>query len=737
MVGIRAAALITAVLIAAHPARAAEQFPFDVQNGRGTGGLVFSVAADPASPVRWTRVVRIVGTEDAVVSTERLSLPGEIAVETEAGDTVTLTPSALPPKRDLAPGMSVAIELAGTFSVAGVYRGELVLVVTGTPPRQRVVPIQITVTPAARPAPAVMPVDDHSAKAVAITEDVLGKVATRIPIRLRNTSSEPLTVAPVFATVVRLDKADAPTYQIAMPDADARGSPTVIAAGEVARFDLEVDKLEEPGIYAVEAMFKDGAAAPRYQPQTIKTTVYRRQSGWWAAFAIGLGALLAYLVKSFVSDGSRRLALRRRIALLGEHVRAVRSEAHSEQLMTAARLLELDVADRDRDARWGNSVDEVERIVARAEKRLSLLHSLVTASDALVLIDADKQIELRDKLDEALVAVRVDPGDDERVTAAQAAIDRLALRKVRRDQLVARLTDLRTLIAQQKRVGGPALVDALDTVEPSLASADLLLRTDDLDKLAKLIDETVGSVLDACIAELTRLASAPAPPPGVVAADWPITAADVKGWLTRATGDWKQRNAALLEAEKRYFTVAVKGVIAAARARAASGDSRATELAALATELETKLKANPLVAAAAYSQSLRLLEGPEPPAKGAMAFAPGELGAPGGPGGLAGAAVGWIPLVLGAIHDAAAPAERAGSVALERKLRTTTWLVNAVVLVIAVVSGLKALWLDNLSWGGSSAWVAAFLWGAGVQAAGDACAGIAGLRAKLTAPSAP
>jgi hypothetical protein len=725
MVGIRTAALITVVLIAARSARAAERFPFEVKNGRGASGLVFSVAADAAAPTRWLRTVRIVGTEDAVVSTERLSLAGEIDVETEAGDIVKLTPSDLPPKQDLAPGMSIAIDLKGTFTAPGVYKGEFVLVLGGTPPRQHVVPIQITVGPAEKRA--AMPVDDHSAKAVALTEDVFGEVATRLAIRMRNTSSGPITVAPAFATVVRIDKADAPTYQIAIPEADAKGPAVVIAAGDVARFDLPVDKLEGAGIYTVEAMFKDGSAAPRYQAQSIKTTVYRRQSGWWAAFAIALGAVLAFLVKGFVSDGSRRLALRRRIALLGEHVRAVRSEARGEQLINAARLLELDIADRDRDARWGNSVNEVEIIVARAEKRLALLRSVMTASDAIAKLDADKQTELREQLDRALVVIRVDPGDDERVREAQEAVDRLAVRGVSRGQLRARLTDLQTLMTQQQHIASPALRGELATIEDSLAAADQLLRGDELDRLGTLIDQKLGSVLDVCIAEVTRLASAIDPPAGVEAADWLATAAEVKSGLDRATGDWKRRNDALLAAEKTYFTTAVNGLIKRARATAASTESRAAELNAMASGLEVKLNTDPMSAAEAYWPGLHQLEAPPHKVVAMQAMTFGDPTA---------VTSGWIPLLLGAIHDVAAPGDRPGSVALDRKLKTTTWLVTAVVLVIAVASGLKALWLDNLSWGGTSAWVTAFLWGAGVQAAGDACAGIAGLRARLSSADA-
>jgi hypothetical protein len=403
-------------------------------------------------------------------------------------------------------------------------------------------------------------------------------------------------------------------------------------------------------------------------------------------------------------------------------------EAGSELLIAAARLLELDVADRDRDARWGNRVDEVEKIVARAEKRLALLRSVVGASRALTLIDAEKQAELRKKLDDALLVVRVDPEDDQKITAALDAVNGLALRAVRRDQLVARLTDLKALIAQQKPVGSAALVRALAPVEGSLAAADLLIRSDDLEQLDALVEDAVGRVLDACIAELTRLVQQPAPP-GVEAGDWSTTVAEVERKLAGATGAWKQRNAALLEAENCYFTAAVGGLSKLARARAASGDSRAAELTAMAAELDAKLKADPLAAAAMYSQSLRKLGPLEPrvTVRGAeatfLAREPSQ--------------VGWIPLLLGAIHSAVVPATQPDSVAFDRKLTTTTWLVNAVVLAIAVASGLKALWLDNLAWGGTSAWVTAFLWGAGVQAAGDACAGFAGLRARLSGAAGP
>ncbi|HEU4733830.1 MAG TPA: hypothetical protein VFT22_38320 [Kofleriaceae bacterium] len=729
MVCTRAAVLVTATLLGVQSVAAAqrpERFPFEIQNGRGPDGLVFSVPA-PGAP--WTRSIRIAGAGDGPINTASLRLPDKILVETDAGAATELTAGPLPPGQDLPPGASLVVALQGKFPAAGTYKGEIVLLLASTPVRQRVVPIQITVGPGGAPPLPPMPIEDHSAKSVAVTESITGGGSTVLAIRLRNATTESLTVSPAFSTVVRVDKADAPSVQIAVPEAHTDGTPVVLGPGAYQPFNLAIDRLDAPGIYSVETVFKDASDTPKYQAQTIKTIVYRRQSWLWAAIAIALGSVLAWWARWFLSDGSRRLALRRRVALLGEHVRAVRLEAGSEQLISAARLLELDVADRDRDARWGLRVSDVEPVVARAEKRLELLRSVVAAFATLARLDADKQGEPRKKLDDALVVVRVDPGDDQKVSAAQDAVNAIAPRALWRDQLAAQLVELRALIGQQKQVGSAELVTALAPIENSLALADGQIRSDALEELGPLLDDALGKVLDACAGELTRLAKGP-PPPGVDPADWTTAAAEVIAALPAAAGSRKERNAALVEAQKRYFTAAVGGLVKLARAKSASGDSRAAELAAMATDLETKLAANVLEAAAMYSPGLRKVQSPDPHVltRAAVGFGPAVT-----------PPAGWAPLQLGEVHSASAPEpmKPARSVALDRELTTTTWLVNGVVMVIAVLSGLKALWLDDLAWGGTTTWVAAFLWGAGVQAVGDTFTGLAGLRAKLSAAAPP
>jgi hypothetical protein len=58
-------------------------------------------------------------------------------------------------------------------------------------------------------------------------------------------------------------------------------------------------------------------------------------------------------------------------------------------------------------------------------------------------------------------------------------------------------------------------------------------------------------------------------------------------------------------------------------------------------------------------------------------------------------------------------------------------LVFGVVMAVAVVAGVKALWVDNPTWGSWGDLLGAFLWGSGVQVGAEAFVGLAALRAAL------
>lgn len=699
----------------------AEPLPFEIQNGRGAAGLVFTIQADPSQATKWSRLVRITAVGEGAQSTENLRIASPLLIETESGDGTEVKTKFDSAKQSLAAGASIPLELTGEFKAPGVYRGELLLVQA---PRQRVVPIQVTVSAG---KPTLLPIQEYGGKTIAAT----GPAPSILAIRLRNTGTEPIDVKPSFTSVARIDKPESPTYQIAVPAANAVGERQTIQPGDVGRFDLTIKDLDEPGIYTVDTVIANPAG--KYLSQSVKSTVYRRDTVWLAVAWIAIGALLAWLIRWYVSDGNKRMGLRRRIALLSEQIRLFRTDAHIESIVAAARVLELDVEDRHRDVRWGGKIEDIEKIIARAELRFALLRECTTALQRMEQIDAGTQAQARKTLDTALALVRVDPDKNEKVEAARQSILDLGLDGVRREQARARLAELREQIDIQMRTGSAELRESMLKIRQSLTEADYLDRTDKLKELEQLIELARDSMLDSCVEELERLAQSQTPPVGVTKGKWRTTVAELQQGRPEAKArlGWADRLRALQAAQRTYFSTAVEGLITEAIAKADAKDSRATQLREIAAELRALLDKKDVDAAAKlYSSRASIVTAPDPNEFSRDLV--GDESSEGKP------ARGWFPLQLLPPNPVSGERpEPESAVQHQRAIQSWGWLVNLAVLIIAVTTGVKTLWLDNLAWGGSGACLLAFLWGAGVQVTGDAFTGLVGLRAKLGGLTTP
>jgi|JI10StandDraft_1071094.scaffolds.fasta_scaffold20104_2 hypothetical protein len=700
-------------------AQAAEPLPFEIQNARGANGLVFVVSAGPKSS--WSRVVRLTVAGDVPRDTKNLRIVTPISVETEGGVAAEIA-ATLPQETQLVPGQWSTVEFTGRFTEPGVYRGELLLV-QGT--QQRVVPIQVTV----QGTPPMLPIQEHGGRAISAPASLYGEdLPVSVSIRLRNTGGELLDLEPLLAGVARIDKPDNPSYQFSVSAAMAVGEKRRLASGAVEPFDLLIRNIDQPGVYSVETLFRETSG--KYQPLSVKSTVYRRQSAIIAAVFICLGAVLAWLVRWFVSDGNKRLALRRRIALLGEAVRGFSRSTHTQDLLVAAQVLEADVRDRQRDAIWGGKFEDIEKIIARAEARLALLHEIAAATDQLKKIESDKQPQVRKVLDEALLAVRIDFGDDAKVATQREAVANLLLTGVRREQLRSQRADLAREIDRQRRQSSHEFASALGTIEVALTQADGLLGAERLDELETLLATSRSEVLTASIDECRRLAERAAPV-HVTNAIWARTTQQMVQHLERARKDlpWDQRYAALQEAQKTYYQAAVRGLIQMADESVADGGRKA-RLTVIADELRRLLEQDIWQAAQIYAARLAEVTPPASTIRSGVISARDSSGPVSAPQ----QDFSWLSRLLPTGHSLALQPRLADTNQLTRAISSIGWLVNFSVLVIAVGSGVKALWLDNLSWGGPGAWLAAFLWGAGVQAIGDLFTGLVGLRAKLGAP---
>jgi len=572
------------------------------------------------------------------------------------------------------------------------------------------------------PVSAALPIATHGGTAVTRTESLGGDDAVAFTLYVQNTDRDPLTVVPTVLGISELDKADGPMVRRMVDAQPMQGAPVQIAGGMPAAIKVSLPALDAPGIYEVETELVDRER--RFVPAIVKTIIYRRQSWVWAALWIGFGAVIAFAARLYIDGGAKRLKLRRRIALLLQQVGAARAHAQGDAVSAAARALELDVEDRRRYARWGGSVEDIKRVVDRAELRLALLRDVIDAAHQLERLEAGRQPVIRKTLDDALAVVRVDPGDDAVLTAKRTEIAQLGLLAAWRDQLVADLASLDGQVAIRMPAARPELGAKLREMTGELAKVRTELTADRLDAAYALLEALRPRLLEASADELAELIAGKLP--GVDPAPWVLAVEDIKAALADARDQakpWLARWTAFKTAQDRYITTAVTGLIALARKLAEADAQRAARMIAIATELEAALK-DPAGAAALYDARRREIE---------LAGMPVVRSGFAGAESAVATARMWLPIALGGGAPKPDAAAARQVVVLDREVTWTSVLVNLVILAIAVASGIKALWLDDLAWGAHGAALTAFLWGAGVQAAGNAFAGLAALRTRLGA----
>jgi len=681
--------------------RASAQPPFEFQNGRTATGLAFKVAGSGQGVTPWKKTLSLFGSGDGEQDTTKLVIAAR-RLETETGDWAELKVTQ-PAETKLAPGKSIEIEVSSELPAVGVYKSELILVQGG---KQKVVPLQVTV---AATTPIALPIQVYSAKAVASESSDDGKPID-MPIRIRNTGTEPLKLEVTLGTAARLDKVDNPTRELAIEAAALALKQTVVELqpGQMAPLELTLSGVTEPGLYRIETVLRE--LSGRFTATSVLTNVYRRTSWIVAALLIALGAGFTWIVRSFTTSGEQLLQARRRCALLSEQTQAFRKGAKTEKLMVAARTLELELDDRRRDLAWDGKAADLAPILDRVAQRLDLLQRIADAIERVDRLDADKQPGPRKVLDDALFVVRVDPGDATRIKTAAEAVQNLSVENLVRDQLRAQLEQLSDEVRRRELKSLYAKVDA----------AQLELQRDRFDETERAIEELRNHFADAMLEQLKRT-----PPKGMTEVDWKTASADLQGAALAGTA-WAPRLAQLKTFERKYFEIAAAHLIKVANDKIAAGDSRKSALEAAKVELETALKAPDSNLGSAYERHAELVTSRDP-----QSASKGPINAPQPGVGemILGPFAGFRTLAVpsaGRVESATTTSHAAQATLTQARVA-----VAFVVLLIAVATGLKVLWIDNLSWGGWESGLAAFLWGAGVQGTGDTFAGLINLRSRL------
>jgi hypothetical protein len=701
----------------------AAELPFELANARnGPLKATFVLAKAPAG---WTRELRI-GLAAGVTAATTAGLElDDVLLETEAGVQVTAIVSralGLFPAQ-LTAGQTATVTMLATFSARGLYRGELLL---RQGEQRRVVTLEVNVM-----EPGTTPIEVEGGHSFVITGPCFGSEKINAVLQLRNKGHDVVAMKGVeLASATRVDKPVSPGIPVQNSTArlSAQGSGVAIEPGAVARVPIEISGLDEPGIYLVNVAVQ----AETYEPELVTVTVYRRKPWMWALFWIATGALAAWGTRAFTSGGEDRLKLRRRLALARDRLRALRHQVVEPEHEAVAARLSSELEVHERELRWA-SIKESEGVVESIEERVELLNDILAAARQVGRLDNERRLAPRKALSAALAKVRVQSSKED-VKKERNAVAALAPDEIFRSQLVAALDELNTQLSSQLARGSDALQAAIATqVQPLQASAYKLLRQEQLDRAADDITDA-HTLLRKLLANELKRQVAGASPPWVQKARWAFLQTTITALLPNETDapTWKT----FQQAQREYFHAVVEGLAHYAKEKADSQDMQASdanrcrEIAAELTSLLSSGDAGLDAAAALYHRRLHEIAEASTPAVSRMQIkARPDSEDRSQEGGWS-----WTSLLLSETPPRGKPASPPPPPTvrdIEWRYRCTSLLVHAVVLLVALASGMKALWIGNPTWGTDDAWLIAFLWGAGVGAVGDAFTGIVGLRQRL------
>jgi len=715
MIALRWMCVACAVACVSFGRVSAADLPFEIANARTGSVRATFVLADTRSiggarPV-WSRELQIaLAAGVATAPTAGLAID-DVLLETEAGVQVIakamVVANSFP--SELAIGRRAAVTLTATFTAQGLYRGEIVLHQGNL---QRIVPVEVNVT-----APGPVPFEAEGGHAIAITAPLFGTDDVLAVLQLRNKGHEPVTLKDVeLASATRVDKPVNPGMPLQSPNVKLTESFARFGGatepGAVAHVPIALSGIDEPGIYLVDV----GIQAEGHQPEQITVTVYRRKHWLWAVLAIAAGVVTIASVRAFASGGRERLKVRRRLAALRDRLRALRHQAVEPEHETAAAQLSAEIEQRGRELRWV-AIGDTAAANDALEQRIELLGEIMSAARQLGRLDEEKRAVPRQVLSQALAKVRIPtPAGD--VEVARKAVAELALDEVWRAQLSAMLREVDTQVSVQLTHASPALRAAIvEQVQPLQISAHQFLRQEHLVEVAAVLEGAHTRLREVVVAELRRHATGK-PPIGVSEDAWLRACESITQLLEGNVESpaWPQQ---LLQAQRTYFLTAVQGLAQHAEAKASevqAGDA-------------SRLKA---IAAALYRQRLREVTDASEPVAGRHKVSASK--GDGQSNGEEDGAWSWISLLLSKVPKRGSAVAIARAHQIEAMYYGASWLVSVAVGVVAVTSGMKALWIGNPTWGTDHAWLIAFLWGAGVGTIGDAFTGIVGLREKLGTP---
>jgi hypothetical protein len=649
------------------------------------------------------------------------------------------------------PGLgAVEVEVSAPLILTGAYAGLLTLVYA-----DRRETVSFTVT-RARPPLAVEVLGLEAARATSCC----GRGDATLWLTVSAGEGQDVTLDPPALTALALKGANQAKSQstfdrlaVLTEDGEDCPDPLTVKAGTTVRLKLIVRGLRDTGEHTGTVRL----AASDAQPIDRPVTILMKDSGWVAGGLIFLGVSFSFLIRLWVRTGQPYL------------LRVQRAQDLLAELNQADGQAGLEDAERAVLRRLRERVDEVAGSLTRGSAsgadatlddvaaKLGLFRTWV---EARRLVDAVQPATIAGPFREILRAVEgvlLSPAG-EGVDDARKKLKDLPAQvedAVKRD-LADRIQAVEREVAAQRTALPPDLADRLDReVVAPLAEARRHADAGDRDQARALLETARRADARLLADQLKRELTAAARPAWFAQAAWDAMLAQVNAYADQALqaagadeavthyqrayrlylnslavqlrteidqlADQINHERTFDDATKKGFLDRLAPLIPrldGVREKAAA-DTPASRLAGVREYRAVEAVVSQV------AQEVSQAVGGTLAATGAAGATQAAL--PAG-GGLPGIAVGGaLPAV------SAPPSQRRISLArVGTILRVLSWAFQPLVLLIAVLLGLRLLWVDDPTWGGWTAYLNAILWGLGLhQVSGAAFEGVEGLVAKL------
>lgn len=618
------------------------------------------------------------------------------------------------PPFDLAAGAQKLLQLTAKFPVAATYKAQLRVdagaetVFSGTIVVERKY--------------AKAPLEFGSVPAKLVTTLCPFDVSFEPKIQ---TTGDTVTLDPPELQSITLKEKPSATIGVAAPRASLKVDPPFdkpfIVDHTQQKLKLTLTDLRKAGVYEAQVRF----GGEGYQGTILPLTVYVREPWWVLLLVIALGIGVSFFLRTYTSVLRPRLLNERRVATLyselDEHARVAGADAAAISVVQHIRRL-LTVYYNDLSAA-ATLTDPTSFDIY--DLKIDLLPQWITLRKRVALLKPETlRKPFEDRLQAAQKTLIDSASDAAKVRTQISDLEAMPVdidAKIK-EELGAQLTAFRTELANDPRDAVKAIVEAIVEVDAHLTHNRLADAATGLDALQRRYIRLLADELSA------RLSSTP--PIGVAEREWPATLSTITAGLAHART--APTAAAATEAFRSSLTLFLNSALAGLRMHLQERVKNAKKpevyknVETLVDEVAARIAAGDLLAAwkkladteAAYRAVIEATTsgtmGPE------LKTPLDALATMAAPASTAGDAFNAIAAIFGAGTSSDVLQQKGTMVTIEESIRRRDIVVTIIILLIAVAIGFKALWVDNLTWGGWMAYLIAFLWGVGFDQFGHA-----------------